>query len=139
MNMHSVSHDVLGTVKSRIQSPEFLLLKYTLIELDTVRLRYILFTFSKEGTKSHFHFSAFMNNSVQEHIYARSHFSFSNILPLKFHPAASRCMMECFQKSSHTGISFVLSSTPYPNSSHSALKEQLSPEFFTKGWGKNLF
>ena len=43
--MHSVSHDVLGAVRSRIQSPEFLLLKHTLIELYIVRLGYIMFTF----------------------------------------------------------------------------------------------
>lgn len=58
MNMHSVSHDVLGTVKPRIQSPEFLQLKHTSIQLYTVRLKYILIAFSKEGTKSHFYFSA---------------------------------------------------------------------------------
>lgn len=117
--MHSVSRDVLGTLKSRIESPEFLPLKHTLME----------------GTENHFYFSAFINNSVQEHIDSRSHFSFSNILPLKFYPPASRCMMECFQKSSHMSTSFVLSSTLYPSSSHSALKEQLSPEFFTRRLG----
>lgn len=41
--------------------------------------------------------------------------------------------MESVQKFSHTGISFVLSSTPSPNSLNKALEEQLIPELLTRG------
>ena len=42
-------------------------------------------------------------------------------------------MTERVQKISHMGISFVLSSTPSPNSLNNALEEQLSPELLTRG------
>lgn len=41
--------------------------------------------------------------------------------------------MESVQKISHTGISFVLSSTPSPNSLNNVLEEQLIPELLTRG------